>query len=273
MKVVYSYWETGDGLKKPGNWLNSRFMLSSIVISVLNSYKHYGRVEMVTDTRSKLWVEKLGLPFESIKTDLDELDRYHKNSWALGKIKAYSIQNEPFMHVDLDVILYEALSDKLVSNELYVQNLEPFTTAPYNKTYLPYIDLLKKHGENLPIGFYDTKHAFNLGIYGCNNINFNNLFCDSVFKFINNNEKIFKTRVPLDKLCVIWEQYFCAVIADKMGLSIGTVIDPYYESPTESGYTHLLINKYNEKVAENFNEHVKIIYPKYYKSINELLKK
>lgn len=272
MKVVYSYWETGDGLKKPGNWLNSRFMLSSMVISVLNSYKHYGRVEMVTDTRSKLWIEKLGLPFESIKTDLDELDRYDKNSWALGKIKAYSIQNEPFMHVDLDVILYETLSDKLVSNELYVQNLEPFTTAPYNKTYLPYIDLLKKHGENLPIGFYDTKHALNLGIYGCNNLNFNNLFCDSVFTFINNNERYFKTRVPLDKLCVIWEQYFCAVIADKMGLSIGTVIDPYYESPTESGYTHLLINKYNEKVAENFNDHIKIIYPQFYKSINELLK-
>ncbi|WP_428232474.1 DUF6734 family protein [Flavobacterium sp.] len=271
MKVVYSYWDTGNGLKKPGNWFNSRFMLSSMVISVLNSHRHYGRVEMVTDSRSKLWIEKLGLPFESIKTDLDELNQYDKNSWALGKVKAYSIQKEPFMHVDLDVILFEALSDKLINNELYVQNLEPFTTDPYSKTYLPYIDLLKKNEKNLPTGFHDTKHAFNLGIYGCNNLYFNTLFCESVFTFINQNEKHFKTCVPLDKLCVIWEQYFCAVIADKMGLSIGTIIDPDYKSPTESGYRHLLTDKYNEEIANNFNEHVKIIYPEYYKSINELL--
>lgn len=271
MKVVYSYWDTGKGLQNPGNWFNSRLMLSSMIVSVLNSHKHYGRVEMVTDSASKLWIEKLGLPFECIKTDLDELDKYDKNSWALGKIKAYSIQKEPFMHVDLDVILFEAFSDKLVNNELYVQNFEPFSIDTYSKTYMPYIELLAKNGKDLPIGFHDTKHALNLGIYGCNNLEFNKLFCDSVFTFIDNNEEYFKACVPLDKLCVIWEQFFCAVIADKMQLSIGTVIDPAYILATESGYTHLLIDKYNENVANNFNEYVKTTYPEYHKAINELL--
>lgn len=273
MKVVYSYWDTtGNGLKKPGNWFNSRFMLSSMVLSVLYSHKHYGRVEMVTDSHSKLWIEQLRLPFESIKTDLDELDNYDKSSWALGKIKAYSIQEEPFMHVDLDVILFEAFSTKLVSNDLYVQNIEPFHIDAYNKTYLPYIELLAKSGKNLPIGFEDRKQALNLGIYGCNNLEFNKIFCDSVFEFINNNEQHLKTSVPLDKLCVVWEQYFCAVIADRMGLTIGTIIDPNYKLATETGYRHLLIDKYNEKVANNFNEYVKTVYPKYYQTINKLLK-
>lgn len=135
-----------------------------------------------------------------------------------------------------------------------------------------YIELLELQGHNLPIGFNDKKHALNLGVYGCNNLEFNKLFCDSVFKFMDTNEEYFKTRVPLNKLCVVWEQYFCAVIADKMQLSIGTIIDPHYKLATESGYTHLLVDKYNEKVANNFNEYVKVTYPEYHESINELLK-
>lgn len=272
MKVVYSYWETGNGLERPSNWFNSRFMLSSMVISVLNSYKNYGRVEMITDSHSKLWIEKLGLPFESIKTDLDELNKYDKNSWALGKIKAYSIQQEPFMHVDLDVILFEKFSTKFTSNELYVQNFEPFNIETYKTTYMRYIKMLELQGTNLPIGFYDKQRALNLGIYGCNNLELNKLFCNSVFKFMDSNENYFKTLVPLNKLCVVWEQYFCAVIADRMGLSIGTIIDPGYKLVTESGYTHLLADKYKENVADNFNEFVKISYPEYFESINMLLK-
>ncbi|MHC0445876.1 DUF6734 family protein [Flavobacterium sp. 3-218] len=272
MKVVYSYWDTGDGLKKPSNWFSSRLMLSSMVISVLNSYKHYGRVEMVTDSASKIWIEKLGLPFESIKTDLDELEKYDKGSWALGKIKAYSIQKEPFLHVDLDVILFEPFSQKLLNHDLYVQNFEPFSMDNYNKTYVPYIDLLENHGTNLPIGFSDKKHAVNLGIYGCNNLEFNKLFCNSVFNFIDNNEQKFKSLVPLHKLCVVWEQYFWALIADKLKMSIGTIIDPQYKLASETGYFHLLIDKYKEEIATSFNEHVKNIYPNYYQSIEELLK-
>ncbi|MFH6989966.1 DUF6734 family protein [Flavobacterium collinsii] len=272
MKVIYSYWETGSGLNKPGNWFNSRFMLSSMVASVLNSYKHYGRVEMVTDSTSKVWIEKLGLPFEAIKTDLDELDRYDKNSWALGKIKAYSIQKEPFLHIDLDVILFEPLSKELLINELYVQNIEPFYIDSYHKTYMPYIELLENLGTDLPLGFSDKKHAVNLGIYGCNNLEFNKLFCDSVFTFMDRNEKKLKSLVPLHKLCVIWEQYFWAVIADKLKITVGTIIDPYYKLATENGYMHLLIDKYKEEVAHNFNEYVKNIYPAYYQSIDTILK-
>lgn len=272
MKIVYSYWETGNGLERPSNWFSSRFMLSSMVISVLHSYKHYGRVEMVTDSRSKLWIEKLGLPFESIKTDLDELhNKYDKQSWAMGKIKAYSIQDEPFMHVDLDVILFEKLSTKFTSNELYVQNFEPFNIEVYNSNYIPYIEMLEVQSDNLPMGFYDKQRALNLGVYGCNNLEFNKLFYDSVFKFMDSNESYLKAFVPLDKLCVVWEQYFCAVIADRMGLSIGTIIDPGYKLATESGYTHLLVDKYKENVANNFNQFVKISYPQYYEAINELL--
>jgi len=271
MKIVYSYWDTGNGLKKPGNWFNTQFMLSSMVMSVLNSYKHYGRVEMVTDSASKVWIEKLGLPFESIRTDLDELQKYDKGSWALGKIKAYSIQEEPFLHVDLDVILFEPLSQKLVNNDLYVQNFEPFHIDAYHKTYMPYIELIEDLGTDLPIGFHDKKQAVNLGIYGCNNLEFNKLYCDSVFRFIENNEKKFKSIVPLHKLCVIWEQYFWAVIADKLKMSIGTIIDPHYKLASEKGYFHLLIDKYKKDIADNFYEHVKTIYPEYYQLINKLL--
>ncbi|WP_294962355.1 DUF6734 family protein [uncultured Flavobacterium sp.] len=272
MKIVYSYWNTGSGLQKPSNWFSSKLMLSSMVISVLNSYKHYGRVEMVTDSVSKIWIEKLGLPFESIKTDLDELQKYDKGSWALGKIKAYSIQKEPFLHVDLDVILFEPFSKKLITNDLYVQNIEPFHIDTYHKTYMPYIEMLENLGTDLPFGFSNKKQAVNLGIYGCNNLEFNKLFCDSVFTFMDHNEKKFKSLVPLHKLCVVWEQYFWAVIADQLKMTVGTIIDPHYKLATENGYTHLLVDKYKEGVADNFSEYVKNEYPHYYQSIEEVLK-
>lgn len=56
-----------------------------------------------------------------------------------------------------------------------------------------------------------------------------------------------------------------------MGLKVGYIPEPCYDRIHESGYTHLLINKYKEGVSKSYIDWVKNEYSEYYIRINKLL--
>lgn len=57
----------------------------------------------------------------------------------------------------------------------------------------------------------------------------------------------------------------------EIGLKVGYILEPCYDRIHESGYTHLLINKYKGEVSKSYIDWVKNEYPEYYIRINELL--
>lgn len=270
MKIVYSFW--GDAVN-PTHWCSSRFMITSFVLSVLQSHKLYGRVEVVTDSINKIWIEKLNLPLEKISTELDEIDHYDRESWSLGKIKAYQIQEEPFMHVDIDVIMYNKFSDDFFNCDIGVQEFELFTNEERLSVYDYYIKTSIKYieEENLPMGFLDGKRSMNMGVYYCNNIEFNKLYCSEVFRFLDNSLEILKDKLPLNKFCLTWEQYICTCIADLKNLKINEVYHKFDCYKSQSGYVHLLTYKQNKDVANNFNDIIKWLYPEYTETINNVI--
>ncbi len=84
--------------------------------------KHYPETMLVTDTAGKeLLVDRLGLEFREVSTELDRLRDVDPGWWALGKLVAYSIQNEPFVHLDTDVFLWRPLPAWLTSAPVFVQ--------------------------------------------------------------------------------------------------------------------------------------------------------
>ena len=128
MKFVYSnICLTDNPLLSCNKWLNVEFYLNTIVLSVLQTKKLYkdNTIEFIGDKASIELFNKLNLPFDVIKNDLESIKSYPKDFWALGKIKAYQLQTENFIHLDTDVILRKKLDD---FDNLLFQNKEKDNT-------------------------------------------------------------------------------------------------------------------------------------------------
>ena len=76
----------------------------------------YPQTKLYSDSRGvDLLVERLGLGFQSVSTQLDGMQGYDPSWWALGKLFAYASEEEPFIHFDSDVFLWRALPGEVTS--------------------------------------------------------------------------------------------------------------------------------------------------------------
>src|SRR5689334_19052327 len=112
MKIVQSFWSKplyeNKGIKPNGGWLDKRYYYMSRALSCLQLRKFYDEVELVTDRRGrKILLDVLGLPYTSVKEELDVLDRYPSHLLCAGKIFTCGLQQEHFIHVDEDVYIYK----------------------------------------------------------------------------------------------------------------------------------------------------------------------
>ncbi len=83
---------------------------------------------LVTDTWGKrLLIDQLGLGFTRVSTELDSLDDADPAWWALGKLFAYRLQHEPFLHLDTDVFLWKPLPAALLAAPVFAQYPEEHT--------------------------------------------------------------------------------------------------------------------------------------------------
>jgi hypothetical protein len=82
----------------------------SWILSVENARRHYPDTALVADTEgARILVEELGLEFSHVSTELDTLAEADPRWWAIGKVKAYSVQDVPFVHIDADAFLWKRL--------------------------------------------------------------------------------------------------------------------------------------------------------------------
>jgi hypothetical protein len=86
---------------------------------------HYPETMLVTDRAGKaLLVDCLGLSFSDVSIELESLRNVDTSWWALGKLKAYSLQEQPFVHLDTDVFLWKPLPPDLLNASLFAQSPE-----------------------------------------------------------------------------------------------------------------------------------------------------
>ena len=127
MKSVWSFWSKPFQAHRNGSWASEKHHLLAWILSVETARQHYPRTGLFTDDAGvKLLVDGLGLEFAEISTALNELAGADVEWWALGKIRAYELQREPFVHLDSDVFLWKRLPGHLESADVLAQNPEPF---------------------------------------------------------------------------------------------------------------------------------------------------
>lgn len=293
MKIVQSLWTLpmlkGRGEiyenRFHGGWLDVKYHLLSLAYSCLQLSKYYNKLSLVTDKAGNdMLINKMGLPYTEIIISLDELNSYDTQLWSLGKIYAYSIQEEPFIHVDGDAFIWEPFPKKFLSADLVAQNLEH--NYPYYRTLMD--ELISKKCYIPPVitrvsSMENEVNAYNAGVFGGSNTAFFKAFANEVDLFLKNNMPNLPY-VQVGKLNAFFEQHLFYCMAKEWGLKIACITDildkdvldfilkdlsQFLKAPDEVKYIHLLGGeaKTDPAICSHLEMLMKDTYPEYYRRI------
>jgi hypothetical protein len=132
MKAVWSFWSKPFLTHRASTWASEKHHLLAWILSVETARRHYPQTCLYTDDAGgKLLINGLGLEFGEISTALNGLADADPDWWVLGKICAYGLQHEPFIHIDNDVFLWKRLPERLESADVFAQNPEPFALGAF----------------------------------------------------------------------------------------------------------------------------------------------
>ncbi|GHT32033.1 hypothetical protein FACS189434_02930 [Bacteroidia bacterium] len=268
-------------------WVSAEYHIMSWVLSCLQLNKIYGYVELFANLpAADLLIGMLNLPYAKVHTSHDNLKLAHNELWALPKLYTYSLQNEPFLHIDGDVFLFRKFDDSLLNGELIGQNIE-VATEYYTSTqrelmqYFTYFpDCVKKDFDS-GIAF----NAVNAGILGGKKIDFFKEYTNFAIEYITRNEQHLKN-INVNNFNIFFEQHLFFALAKAKNIPIsvffnGIIPDKgykymgdFHKAPNEISYLHLLGHfKRDEYTCNQMVAKLRELYPDYYYKILELFKK
>ncbi|MHA4808598.1 DUF6734 family protein [Flavitalea flava] len=227
-----------NGLSIKAGWLSPEFHWMSWALSCLRLKELYGEVELITDKKGKkVLIDTLGLPYSKVSTSLEgTLDHYPKELWALAKVHSYSIQKEPFIHIDGDVFLWQPFNRDLLHAPVISQNQE--LNLFFYKTIL---DEVNANFSYIPEYFsqihYENKdiRSSNAGIIGGNDLGFIAKYCRNAFDFIDRNMNCLQ-KVNTGNLNFLFEQYLLYQLAAQQKIPIHYFMEDIVDNPLFRDY-------------------------------------
>jgi len=280
MRVIQSAWTCNKPslLTTSLGWLSPEYNLMAWTLSCLQLKKYYPELILYSDSVSaKMLVDTLKLPYSEVICNLDSLNIYHPQLWALPKILSYSQQEKPFLHVDGDVFIWKEFEDSLLQGGLIAQNMEAATDYYENimislESSLNYFpdEIVNERKSKKPI------LAYNAGIFGGNDISFFKEYTEKAFDFVGKNILHF-SRINVSNFNIFFEQYLFYCLAKKYNKEVKVLLpdiigDNQYRGfgdfgkvPYEKHYLHLLGSyKRNEFVCKQMADRLRQDYPEYY---------
>jgi hypothetical protein len=237
MRIIHSFWSKPMLDSKSNrisnlsysSWVNKNMFYYTYALSTFLVNKYYsGKVTLVTDKFGKeLLIDTLKLPYDEVIVELDYLNQYPKQFWALGKIYTYSLMNQPFIHLDYDFFLVKSF-DKSFENADLVAYMDENDEARQRA----YIKCMKDYFVNYTIPTKVKKYfesyeniAFNAGVFGGTKIDiFKDLWSISQEIIETNAVKIAddtsKGNPAFTMTNVILEQYLFACIAKEKEIKV-----------------------------------------------------
>lgn len=284
MKIVQSFW-TGhkDCLKDCYGWLSPICNYLSWIVSCNQLRKYYDDVTLVTDKQGyDVLINKLQLPYTDVIVNLDELNGYNSNLWALAKIKAYDSFDEPFIHVDGDVFVWTRIDEPLKNHDLITQNQEITTDYYWNmwQFICPAIQYIPEVMQRY-VNHIDSK-AYNMGIFGGTDIDFIKRYARQAFDFVDRNLEdvnqlegtnfnIFFEQVLLYQMVREESKTMSCFIREDIGDNQYHDFANFDDVPDRRSYLHLLgFYKQQQSVCKKLESFVIRNYPEYYKRLEEI---
>lgn len=245
-KAVLSYFNPDESFGNRCGFIRYSDFLYTTALSALCASRHFKEVQFVSSDWGIDVIKPLNMPFTSYSNKLNEMKTVSKYFWAYGKLLAYNIQDEPFVHIDNDVFLWDPLPPKILKARLCFQSHEPFDKDGYK-----YYNLLKTCFDEAPVkpqAILDNPvndFAYNCGICGGHDLDIFKewISCSKEYIFAPENQDLFfkKHGTLLIHQNLFHEQYFMASLIKKHGLrpEVKVLDNDAMKIATKYKYTHL----------------------------------
>jgi hypothetical protein len=234
------------------------------------------------DAGARLLIDHLGLNFSTYSTTLNKLDERDSSWWALGKLYAYCLQRDPFVHIDTDVFLWEPLPKELETAPLFAQNPECLKDFGYNPWKFRRLHDCGGWAPPEAVEFSteqnDMDVALCCGIFGGNRTDFISYYADLAIRIIEHPDnrtlwqslgtEITLLEQLLPVACLQYhrnkpESIFHDIVPRFLFDSMGSAFDE--RKSKACGYTHLLGSaKSNPVLMEYLKIRVETDYPELY---------
>ncbi len=234
MKIIQSFW-TRNSFKLEqlqGSWLDHSYALMSWALSNHTITQFYD-VELYTDDFGyDILVNKLGLNYKKVHFVFNHYPYpFSDKLWCYNKLYTYSLQEEPFLHIDGDVFIWKAFDDALLDSPLIAQNLEK--NLP---NYIECLAEMKVHFDYLPDYIFNNQLggndllASNAGIFGGTNYSFFKQLRVEAFDLLDKNKDFFD-RVPIGYMNIMSEQYLFDLLAEQNNIKINYLLNEVAQPP------------------------------------------
>lgn len=139
MKIIQTFWSSGrNPLEHSFGWPHAEYNLMSWTLSCLSLREHFDQVELYTDKRGyEVLIEKLHLPYTQVHVIYDD-NLCLPQHWAYAKIKTYSLQTEPFLHIDGDMYFPKPIPQEREDRpdeDLNISDIEYIYPSIYHKEF------------------------------------------------------------------------------------------------------------------------------------------
>ncbi len=253
----------------------------SWILSCHQLKKFYPNIELVTDEEGyELLINKLELPYSNVRVELNQLDDYHSDLWALGKIYAYGVQDEPFLHVDGDVFIWDHFPDTFKNAKLIAQNQdkdEPGYAEVYNYVFKNF-DFIPKEIPTRNGAIFSV----NAGVFGGADLTFFKDYTSLVFEFVDRNLNRMEG-LNRGAFNMFYEQLLFYCMAKDRQKKIEFLVDDerllldkhvnFAGIPSNSNYLHSVGSFKRRKETGKFLEYtIKNYYPERYYHLMDLLR-
>lgn len=285
MRAVWSLWSKPMRGAYGGGWPSLHHHLLSSVLSVQTCRRFFDGAHLVADSEAAtLFAERLGLHFDSISLTLDALDSADPDLWALGKLHAYSVQTQPFLHIDADVYLWKPPRGEPHAADVFTAYPE---LREYGQSYCRCASLkaaVHRVSGWLPeeldsyVPSASMLEAENCAMIGGNRVDFIRYYADLAIRAVDHpaNRYAWKRRGSMMQDMLIFEQHMLSAVfrfhAERPGSPFaGVRLVHMFASEgdcvrdsAEAGFTHLLSRfKDDRGLLDRLSARVRRDYPDY----------
>lgn len=290
MRAVWSFWTKPWRAHAGWMWQSEKHHLLAWILSFENARRHYPETALVTDDfGAELLVERLGLPFTHVSTELNALAQSDPGFWMLGKLYAYRVQTEPFVHLDTDTFLWKRLPPEVERAPVFAQNPDPFRLGHSHQRVPEIVRLFRNQTRGwLPkewewkLSLGDAQRGECCGIMGANHLPFIRDYAASAIRLMEDPRnaagwatvpKKFEYLTAIEEFhlaaCVDFQQAHPAASFHEVEIrylfeSFAQAFDP--NMAARIGFTHLLTSaKHHPAVGARMERRVERDYPERYR--------
>lgn len=193
----------------------------------------------ITDSVGKQIAEVLGIT--NIRTDLNKLNNENPNIWALGKVYSYTLMTEPFVNIDMDVLLTSGIDYRqLAQKEIIFQCPE----SPYN--YREVLECQSNNSLHYIFPAYN-KTCYNFGIIGGTNYKEIVRIANLTMELYHNNNKFKDIKVPSH----IFEQYYMSQMLD-VSVNVTTIYKDFTDAYLTSKKAEKMVHAMSDLKVNDF---------------------